>query len=81
MPSSSASTSRVRWYTPRASAWRPDRYKATISNPPSRSRVGWAATNPSSSPTSPACPPAATPSSTRASTAASRSSSNRAASA
>ena len=50
-PSSSARTARPDMYTSSASAWRPERYSASMSCPRRCSRRGCARTSPSSSPT------------------------------
>ena len=78
MPSPSTSAARAAWYASSASAWRPDRYSASISWARRCSRSGCRRTSASSSPISSACRPSARSSSTRCSRHARRSSSRRA---
>ena len=77
-PSPSSSSRRASRYASSASTWRPQRYRASINCPRTRSRNGCSATSPSSSPTSPACSPITRSASIRSSSASRRSSSSRA---
>ena len=77
MPSSSASRSRASRKTRNASAWRPDRYRATISSPRARSRSGCSAVSAASSGTAATCCPWSSIRSARSSAAVVRNSASR----